>query len=266
MKQHEWILSRNRKLSAMVQAHSFTVKQTPLVICCHGFTGDKIGSNQLMLHVANAIEAAGLLAVRFDFTGSGESEGDFTADTTIRNWQEDLHNVIDWVKSLPEFEGLPVYLLGHSLGGLIVLCHDDSGIAGRIALAPVIQPIENFRNIILGPELWQRSLNGQTVANFLGKGFSISPNFVHDLLENRYDPLQQIQAHRSPLFIVHGNQDIVVPPSGSELLYNSYHGEKKIARIEADHVFTGKHDELTALITKWLIQQKNNVRTLSSAH
>ncbi|SDF15114.1 hypothetical protein SPACI_011600 [Sporomusa acidovorans DSM 3132] len=29
MKQHEWIISQDRKLSAMVQAHNFTVTQTP---------------------------------------------------------------------------------------------------------------------------------------------------------------------------------------------------------------------------------------------
>lgn len=266
MKQHEWILSQGRKLSAMIQAHSFTVTQTPVVICCHGFTSEKVGSNQLMLHVANAIEAAGLIAVRFDFTGSGESEGEFADDTTVKNWQEDLHNVIQWVKSLPEFEGLPVYLLGHSLGGLIVLSHDDDDIAGRVALAPVTQPVENFQNIILGPELWERSIAGQTIANFLGKGFSLSPNFVNDLLENRYEPLTQIQSHRSPLFIVHGKQDIVVPPSGSETLYDRYQGEKEIARIQADHVFTGQHDELAALVTEWLIHQKSQWIAVCHAH
>lgn len=256
MKQHEWIISQGRKLSAMVQAHNFTVTQTPVVICCHGFTSEKVGSNQLMLHVANAIETAGLIAVRFDFTGSGESEGDFVQDTTVKNWREDLHNIIHWVKNVPEFEGLPVYLLGHSLGGLIVLSHDDHDIAGRIALAPVTQPIENFRDIILGAELWQSSLSGEIVANFLGKGFSLSSNFVNDLLENRYDPLSQIQSHRSPLLIVHGRQDIVVPPAGSETLYDRYRGEKEIVRTEADHVFTGKHTELTAIITEWLLKQK----------
>ncbi|MDF2572150.1 MAG: exosortase system-associated hydrolase 1 [Sporomusa sp.] len=266
MKQHEWIVSRNRKLSAMIHANSFTVTQTPIVICCHGFTSDKIGTNQLTLHMANAIEAAGLIAVRFDFTGSGESDGEFAADTTIKNWQEDLRNVVGWLRSVPEFEGLPIYLLGHSLGGLIVLSHDDSGIAGRVVLAPVSQPVENFQNIILGPELWEQSLHGQTVANFLGKGFSLSPNFVNDLAENRYDPLPLLRSQRSPLFIVHGNKDIVVPPAGSEIVYDQYRGEKEIVRMEADHVFTGQHDELTTLVTGWLKRQATNIGTSCQRH
>ncbi|WP_371379754.1 alpha/beta hydrolase [Sporomusa aerivorans] len=266
MKQHEWILSQGRKLSAMIHANNFTLTQTPVVICCHGFTSEKIGSNQLMLHIANAIAAAGLIAVRFDFTGSGESDGEFAADTTVKNWQEDLDSVIGWVKNLPEFEGLPIYLLGHSLGGLIVLNNEDQSIAGRIALAPVTQPIENFRNIILGPGLWQRSLAGQTVANFLGKGFSLSPNFVNDLLENRYDPLAKSRQRRSPLLTVHGSEDIVVPPAGSEILYDRYKGSKELVRLQADHVFTGKHDELTTHITEWLLKQKEQLIALSHAH
>ncbi|QDR79363.1 alpha/beta hydrolase [Sporomusa termitida] len=266
MKQHEWIISQNRKLSAMIHAHSFTVTQTPVVICCHGFTSDKIGSNQLNLHLANAIATAGMIAVRFDFTGSGESEGEFAADTTIKNWQEDLRNVVSWVRNVPEFEGLPVYLVGHSLGGLIVLRHEDTGIAGRVVLAPVTQPVENFRDIILGQDLWQRSLQGRTVANFLGKGFSLSPNFVQDLLENRYELLPQLGRQRSPLLVIHGTQDIVVPPAGSEVIYDQYRGRKEIIRLEADHVFTGRHEELTDLVTRWLIIQKNRLGTLCQGH
>ena len=253
MKQHEWILSQGRKLSAMIQAHNFTVTQTPVVICCHGFTSEKVGSNQLMLHIANAIEAAGLIALRFDFTGSGESGGDFAADTTIKNWREDLGNVIEWVKNLPEFEGLPIYLLGHSL-------------AGRIALAPVTEPLANFQDIILGPELWRQSLAGLTVANFLGKGFSLSPNFVKDLLANRYDPLAHSRRYHAPLLIVHGREDIVVPPAGSEVLYDSYKGSKEIVRLPADHVFTGRHEELTAHITGWLLKQKDRLVALRNSH
>lgn len=266
MKQHEWIVSQNRKLSAMIHAHSFTVTQTPVVICCHGFTSDKIGSNQLNLQLANAIAAAGMIAVRFDFTGSGESEGDFAADTTIKNWQEDLRSVVNWVKNVPEFEGLPVYLAGHSLGGLIVLRHEDAGIAGRVVLAPVTQPVENFRDIILGPDLWQRALQGQTVANFLGKGFRLSPNFVQDLLENRYELLPQLGRQCSPLLIIHGTQDVVVPPAGSEVIYDYYRGRKEMIRLEADHVFTGRHEELTDLVTRWLTMQKNSPCTVCKGH
>ncbi|EGO61880.1 alpha/beta hydrolase [Acetonema longum] len=246
--QHEWIFSRNKRLSAMIHADSFTVQKTPVVICCHGFTGDKIGANQLMKNIAKALVVAGFIAVRFDFAGSGESEGEFAQDTTVKGWREDLKNVIAWVNKVPEFEGLPIYLLGRSLGGLVVLSHTQDSIAERLALAPVVHPVANFQTEILGPGLWRQSLSGRPIANFLGKGFSIASNFVQDLAENRYEP----QQHSSPLLIVHGNQDAIVPLSGSEELFREYQGEKEFKVIEADHVFTGKHEELTSLLTGWL--------------
>lgn len=251
MKKHEWIISEDHRLSAMIHVNSYTMYQTPIVICCHGFTSEKIGSNQLMLNLAKTITAAGLIALRFDFTGSGESEGEFATDTVVSKWRQDLIHVVNWVRSRPEFEGLPVYLLGHSLGGLIVLSHQDSPIAGRIVLAPVVHPVDNFRNI-LGPALWQQSLAGKDVANFLGKGFTIGPNFVADLVENQYEPLRRISELSAPLLVVHGSQDLVVPPVGSEELYRQYNGAKELAVIEADHVFTGKHGEVSGLVSGWL--------------
>lgn len=255
MKQHVWVDSQNRKLSVVVHINEEQEKQKAIVVCCHGFTSDKIGTNQLMLNVAKAIAAAGIITVRFDFSGSGESEGEFADDTIVSGWLEDVGNVFHWIKGEPRFSGLPVYLLGHSLGGLIALSYDDAAIAGRLVLAPVVKPIDNFRDIILGPELWQRSVQGETVANFLNKGFSLSPRFARELLEKRYEPLVKAQFYQTPLFIVHGDEDAVVPLAGSQELYFRYKCEKQLEIIPADHVFAGRHTELTSLLVGWLEKQ-----------
>jgi len=182
-------------------------KAKPIIVCCHGFTGDKVGANQLMLNLAKQIATAGYTVIRYDFAGSGESEGEFASETTVKGWQDDLRNVISWLKGGAEEDLPPIYLLGHSLGGLIALTSDFPGVAGRVALAPVIHPIENFRDIILGPELWQQSHTGNMIRNFYGKGFSLQPDFVRDLLQQEYEPLTAAAAFRTPLLIIHGNQD-----------------------------------------------------------
>lgn len=245
MKDHVWISSRGRRLSAMVHTPG-----SPVAVFCHGFTGDKVGANQLMLNLAKALEAAGITVVRFDFAGSGDSEGVFAADTTIAGWQQDLANVLDWVGR--RFAARPVYLLGHSLGGLVVLTNTDQVVAARVALAPVIYPEENFRSTILGPELWAKAVRGETVANFYGKGFSLDGGFVRDLLAARYDPPAAAAAYAAPLLIVHGTADVAVPIAGSEALYDGYGGSKELAVIDADHVFTGRHEELGSLVVRWL--------------
>ena len=46
-------------------------------LLCHGFTGNKIDFNRLLVQAARALAQSGLNALRFDFMGSGDSSGDF---------------------------------------------------------------------------------------------------------------------------------------------------------------------------------------------
>lgn len=254
MKRHEWIPSRGKRLSAMIHEPEAS-SGAPVVICCHGFTGDKVGANQLMRNLAQCLEAAGFCAVRFDFAGSGDSEGTFAADTTVAGWQDDVRSVVAWVES--RLPGRPVYLLGHSLGGLVALTAADRALAGRIAVAPVVHPVENFRDTILGPELWAKAARGERIVNFYGKGFALDSGFVRDLTAGGYDPFAAAAAFAVPLLIVHGTADAAVPIAGSEELRDACASIKEYASLDAaDHVFTGRHDELGAVIVKWLRQQK----------
>jgi alpha-beta hydrolase superfamily lysophospholipase len=255
MKTHVFIEGR-KKLSAMIHNYRNVPAVTPVVVLCHGFTGDKIGSNQLMLDIGKAIEAEGKVAVRFDFAGSGESEGEFAEDTRVSGWQEDLQSVVSWVKSQPEFTGAPIFLLGHSLGGLVVLTHPcDTAIAGRIALSAVVYPVKTFSaEGILGPGLWDKAVAGKTIANFFNKGFSLNNGiFANDLIKGKYKPLEAAEKITTPLLIIHGTADCVVPLRGSEELYHRHKGEKILHKLDGvDHVFTGHHAAIQNMIVDWL--------------
>ncbi|MEN6414552.1 MAG: alpha/beta fold hydrolase [Veillonellales bacterium] len=255
MKTHVFIEGR-QQLSAMIHNYGNVPAGTPLVIFCHGFTGDKIGSNQLMLHIAQAIEADGKIAVRFDFAGSGESGGEFAEDTRVSGWQEDLQSVVSWVKNQPEFIGAPIFLLGHSLGGLVALTYpDDAAIAGRMALSAVVYPVETFSaEEIFGKGLWEKAAAGETIANFFNKGFSLNNGiFANDLIKGKYKPLEAAEKLTTPLLIIHGTADCVVPLGGSEELYRRYKGKKIFHKLDgADHVFSGRHADVQTVIVDWL--------------
>ena len=49
----------------------------PVVLLLHGFTGQHIEQDRLFVQAARALAAAGFAALRFDFYGSGDSDGDF---------------------------------------------------------------------------------------------------------------------------------------------------------------------------------------------
>jgi alpha-beta hydrolase superfamily lysophospholipase len=254
VKDHVWIESRGKRLSAMVHQPQ-GVSNPPVVIVCHGFTGEKVGGNQFNLHVANGIEAAGFAVVRFEYAGSGESEGEFAVDTTITGWKSDLREVVHWVKKQPALQKGPLFLLGHSLGGCVVLLHEDTDhlISGRIALAPVIHPEENFREIILGPQMWAASLAGETISHFFGKGYFLQPNFVRDIARQNHSPLQVGQTYADPVLLIHGTEDPAVPAEGSRQFYQEYNGPKELFLIEgADHSFSRHMAELREKIVEWL--------------
>lgn len=257
MKEHVWITSRNKRLSAMLHLPAGFGAGTPLVVCCHGFTGNKVGYNHLTLNLANYLEDIGYGVLRFDFLGSGDSEGEFAIDTIVSGWRQDLKNVLKWVKENEEFSKVPVILYGHSLGGLIVLSHEDRAgqVAARIVFAPVTEPISNFRDIILGPDLWAKALAGKTIENFFDKGFVLQSQFVKDLVQSNYQPVIAASKLSTPLFIVHGTADAVVPIRGSELLAKHYQGYKEFAITKFDHGALGAQKEFQVVIGDWLKRQ-----------
>lgn len=254
MKEHYWIPSRGKRLSAMLHLPADATPDAPLIVFCHGFTGDKIGANQLTLRLACALEQAGYAALRFDFLGSGDSEGEFASDTIVAGWQEDLANVLDWTARQPQLAALPLVLYGHSLGGLVVLTRDAArpAVAGRIAFAPVTGAVANFRDIILGPDAWAKSLAGETIANFFAKGFTLHSQFARDLVEKAYDPVGAAARLSTPLLLIHGLADAAVPIAGSEDLCRRYGGPIVFERPDLDHVATGRIDALPPLILEWL--------------
>jgi alpha-beta hydrolase superfamily lysophospholipase len=262
VKEHVWVESRGKRLSAMVH-WAEQAAGSAVVIVCHGFTGEKIGSNQRNLHLANALASAGFSVIRFDFAGSGESEGSFAVDTTVSGWKTDLQSVISWVQAQPALAASPVYLLGHSLGGCIVLLHEDRDgrIAGRIALAPVIHPLENFRDTIIGRPLWEESASGKTISHFYGAAYSLEPDFVRDLLHQKHSPIEASRSYTDPVLLIHGTEDTAVLPEGSKTFCAAYQGPIELHLLDkADHGFTRHLAELKELVVAWLRKQVREQR------
>jgi len=83
-----------------------------IVIFCHGFTGSKCENKRLFVEAARAFTGEGYSALRFDFYGSGDSEGEFRDTTVSRNIQN-LHDAMTWAQSLSYSR---IAVLGFSLG------------------------------------------------------------------------------------------------------------------------------------------------------
>ena len=104
--------------------------ETPLVVLCHGFTGNRDGDGHFQ-PLADRLAAAGIATIRVDFAGNGESEEPFTA-YTLQSMYDDIESAIGYMKGLYPIG--KVGLGGHSMGGRAVSLHLGNGDIAAAAL------------------------------------------------------------------------------------------------------------------------------------
>ena len=120
------------------------------MILCHGYPANR----EEMLPYAAWLHAAGFACLAFDFRSMGESEGNLSS--VGYHETEDLKAAIDFVKTVPELHGLPIGVLGLSLGGAVAImaAARDFRIQAVVAEAPYASlhhAIEDRSRLFLGP-------------------------------------------------------------------------------------------------------------------
>ncbi len=125
-------------------------KPVGIIILCHGYTTNR----QEMLPYAVWLRAAGFTTLSFDFRSMGESEGNMSS--VGYHETEDLRAAVDYLASTPELSGLPIGVLGISLGGAVAImtAARDSRICAVVADAPYASlhdAIGDRSRLFLGP-------------------------------------------------------------------------------------------------------------------
>jgi uncharacterized protein len=93
-------------------------EKCPGVIILHGFTGNKMEPHFIFVKLSRALEKAGIASVRFDFTGSGESDGDFK-DMTPDSELADANYILDYLIEQDFIDKDRIGICGLSMGGYI---------------------------------------------------------------------------------------------------------------------------------------------------
>jgi len=208
---------------------------TKAVIVCHGFSGTK---NLIWLHnICDKLAKKGIAALRFDFSGHGDSEGKFP-DWTIKKGQKNLAVALEVLKErgYKEFA-----LVGHSAGGAVCLLSTPTHMEVK-CLVSIATPAEADReeNIEFLRKTYERlgSEEGKMIAE-LG---------ALEILENA----EKIDV---PTLVIHGTEDEVIPVRDAELLMIILHGEKEQELIEGgDHVLLPEANRVVDLTTNWILK------------
>lgn len=226
--------SQNEKLSARIDEPDNGISKGA-VLFAHCFTCSK--NLRAVGHISRALTNHGMGIFRFDFTGLGESEGDF-ADTNFSSNIEDLKAAANYME---EEWATPRMLIGHSLGGAAVL-QAAYRIPSVEALATIGAPCnpEHVTHHIMD-KMDEIEKKGEARVKLAGRIFTIKKQFLDDLKEQKMDKI--IGTLEKPLLLFHSPVDQTVGIDNAAHIYKlAKHPKSFISLDDADHLLTNEED------------------------
>jgi uncharacterized protein len=190
-------------------------------------------SHWIFVKCARVLAQAGITSLRFDFYGSGESDGDFR-EVTLRSEISDARAAVEFFRKQRGIDPKRVGLLGISLGGLIAAVLSRAEHARAIVLWSALAHTERLRT--LAATSVKPVPGSQGAVEYDAR--EVSPHFLDDALKS--DPLDSIARFKGPTLIIHPEKDESVPVFHAEDYYRAAAAVKKELVIipGADHVFT----------------------------
>jgi alpha-beta hydrolase superfamily lysophospholipase len=218
----EWAFAGSQG-SIYAQSWAGDTEPTHIVVLLHGY-GEHIGRYD---HVADALIGSGAVVFGLDHMGHGKSDGDRAIVTDFDHAVADVNQLVD--TAVERHPGLPVVMIGHSMGGLIATryaqTHGDrlaalvlSGPAiGRRELMEQVLQLDEIPDAPLDPEVLSRD---DTVrAAYAADPLVWHGPFQRPMLEAMSRANGQVDEAGSlgdlPLLWVHGTEDQLVPIDGS---------------------------------------------------
>ena len=212
----------------------------------HCFTCSK--NIKAIAHITRALNQEGIAVMRFDFTGLGESEGEF-ADTNFSSNVEDLIVAAEFLKA--DYEA-PKILIGHSFGGAAVL-QAARRIPSSRAVVTIAAPADP-RHVTqsLGSAAQIIESHGEAEVTLAGRTFKLKKQFLDDLqLVNMKDVLKNLNR---ALLVLHSPIDETVGiENAAQIFQAARHPKSFISLDRADHLLTQQTDSLYAgaVIAAW---------------
>jgi pimeloyl-ACP methyl ester carboxylesterase len=235
---------RGQYLAAVVHV-PWDVDNPPVLVMAHGFTDDKVCDNRLFVRFARLARERGFAVLRFDFAGSGDSEGDF-CDMTVTREIEDLESVMEFSSGIPCLANSPVYLIGYSLGAAVALsvAARNENIRGIACWAPVSDLPAVFRSVLGVPAFAAAQGSREIPCRNDAKDFLLKPGFFTDL--DSHHPVCDIaELSPRPVLVVQGTADVKVLPEQTETLFSAAREPKALHTVQgAPHSFAFHEEEL----------------------
>lgn len=221
-------------------------------LLAHCFTCGK--DNLAARRIGRRLAARGIAVLRFDFTGLGESAGDF-AQTTFTSNVADLEAA---AAALAERGMAPELLIGHSLGGAAVL-RAAAHIPSARAVATIGAPFDpghvthNFADA-----LERIDADGAAEVELGGRTIMVGRDFVVDVAAAALEPA--IRDLECALLVMHAPRDMVVGIDNATRIFTAARHPKSFVTLDdADHLVTvaADADYAAGVIAAWAARYLN---------
>jgi pimeloyl-ACP methyl ester carboxylesterase len=227
------------------------------MILCHGLSNDKFTCPLIEL-ASGFFVARGTAVLRFDFFGSGESDGIFR-DKTISEMIRNLDDVIKYFRSRPEIDKRRIGLWGRSVGGTAVAaCSDPGKIEINILVSPPVLLYKTF--FPLYERFGKRDITpiglssqAQDAATGKVKGeFELSRRFFEELDSLDKQIATNLARMRSVL-IIQGDNDKKVSVDNARYAYSLVQEPKRLVILKgANHAYSERENEVMNLLKEWV--------------
>lgn len=242
----EFINDQGERLAGLLEMPVEKPKAYALFAHCFTCSKDIAAASR----ITRALSAYGIATLRFDFTGLGNSDGDF-ANT---NFSSNLDDLIAAAQFLYDEYDPPSLLIGHSLGGAAVLAaaHEIESVKALVTIGAPASA--NHIEHLFARDKPNIEAGAATI-HLGGRSFTIKRQFLQDV--ERYSSTEHIAALNAPLLVLHSPLDTIVSINeASRIFQAARHPKSFISLNKADHLLSKREDSeyVAGVIAAWASQ------------
>ena len=225
--------ARGEKLAAVLDLPEGSPRAYALFAHCFTCGKNVVAAKR----IADELTALGIAVLRFDFTGIGSSEGEFS-NTTFSSNVDDLIAAADHLRKMRQ---APALLIGHSLGGAAVLAA-ASAVAEARAVVTIAAPFDPAHvTHLFKDKLDAIGTEGEVEVALAGRPFRIRREFLEDVAQHKL--AEHIGKLHKALLIFHSpTDDTVGIENASQIFAAAKHPKSFISLAGADHLLTIRSD------------------------
>lgn len=199
-------------------------------------------------YLAGRFNGEGFSVYRFDNRGHGRSDGKQAYIEDFNTYLKDADTVVEIAKK--ENPGLPIFMLGHSMGGFIASAYGvkyPGKLKGQIlsgGWTNITEAFEEINNMELeeNPDLKLPNELGNLISRseYVIEDYEKDPfvsefttlKLMKEMLDNGIPWLiDNLDKYKYPVLVLHGGSDAIVDPSCSEKLYKKISSKDKELKI-----------------------------------